>query len=122
MFDHVGFEVRDLQQSRKFYEQALAPLGIKLLMDLKEYHVAGFGVERAQFWISGGEPSNGPDELHVAFAAKDRAQVDAFYEAAIKAGARDNGKPGPRPEYHDKYYGAFVLDLDGNNIEACCHH
>ena len=121
MFDHVGFDVRDFQKSKKFYEQALAPLGIKVCLYLEEYSACGFGKERPQFWIGGGKPSNGDDEVHVSFAAKNRAEVDAFYAAAMKAGARDNGKPGPRPEYHAKYYGAFVLDPDGNNIEACCH-
>jgi catechol 2,3-dioxygenase-like lactoylglutathione lyase family enzyme len=121
IFDHVGIDVRDYKRSRQFYAQALAPLGIKLVMDLEEWKAAGFGVERPEFWIGGGEPTHGDDEVHICFAAKDRAQVRAFYDAAIAAGGRDNGKPGPRPEYHEHYYGAFVLDLDGNNIEACCH-
>ena len=122
MFDHMGFEVRDYQRSKKFYEKALAPLGIKLMKSWDDYQAAGFGTERPQFWIGGGKPSNGEDQLHVCFAAKDRATVRAFYEAAIAAGARDNGKPGLRPEYHENYYGAFVFDPDGNNIEACCHN
>src|SRR4051794_28675293 len=122
MFDHVGFEVGDLKKSKAFYQKALAPLGIKLIADLEQWSAAGFGTERPRFWIGGGKPQAGEDEVHVSFAAKDRAQVRAFYEAAIAAGGRDNGKPGPRPEYHENYYGAFVFDPDGHNIEACCHH
>lgn len=122
MFDHVGFEVRDLEKSKKFYENALAPLGVKLIADLKEWGAAGFGTDRPRFWLGSGKPSNGTDELHICFSAKNRAEVHAFYEAAIAAGAKDNGKPGLRTEYHEHYYGAFVLDFDGHNIEACCHH
>jgi catechol 2,3-dioxygenase-like lactoylglutathione lyase family enzyme len=121
MLDHVGIDVRDLERSKAFYERALSPLGIRLLVDLKEYQAAGFGVDRPQFWIGGGTPSNGKDEVHVCFSASSRAEVRAFHEAALKAGGADHGKPGLRPEYHEHYYGAFVLDLDGNNIEACCH-
>lgn len=122
MYDHMGFDVSDLRKSKEFYEKALAPLGIKLLAYLEEWAAAGFGKDRPRFWIAGGAPTSGMDEVHVCFEAKDHAQVKAFHEAAIAAGGRDNGKPGPRPEYHKNYYGAFVLDLDGNNIEACCHH
>ncbi|MEW6056596.1 MAG: VOC family protein [Bdellovibrionota bacterium] len=121
MFDHVGFEVRDIENSKEFYAIALAPLGIKMLAEMKEWGVAGFGSDRPRFWIAGGKPSNGEDELHVCFSAKNRTEVRAFYEAALKAGGKDNGKPGLRPEYHENYYGAFVLDPDGHNIEACCH-
>lgn len=97
MFDHVGIEVRDLQKSKEFYETVLSTLGIKLLMDLKEWQAAGYGTDRPRFWIGGGKPTNGPDELHICFAAKNRAEVRAFHEAALKAGAKDNGKPGLRP-------------------------
>jgi catechol 2,3-dioxygenase-like lactoylglutathione lyase family enzyme len=121
MLDHIGFEVRDLQKSKAFYEKALAPLGIRLILDLKEWNAAGFGKDRPQFWIGKGEPKGGEDEVHLCFSAKNRAEVRAFYEAAIQAGAKDNGRPGLRPEYHENYYGAFVLDPDGYNIEACCH-
>jgi catechol 2,3-dioxygenase-like lactoylglutathione lyase family enzyme len=120
MFDHIGFEIRDLEISKRFYEAALAPLGIKLVADLKEWKTAGFGIDRPQFWIGPGKPTNGQDEVHVCFKANSRAEVRAFYEAAMKAGGTDNGKPGPRPEYHPDYYGAFVFDPDGHNIEACC--
>ena len=122
MFDHVGVDVRDLGKSKSFFEKALAPLGIKLLMFSEEWGAAGFGTDRPRFWIGKGSPSNGPDEVHVCFMAKNREEVRAFYDAAIKAGAKDHGAPGMRPQYHEHYYGAFVLDPDGNNIEACCHH
>lgn len=123
MFDHLGFDVRDLHKSRDFFEKALAPLGIKLLVFSEEWGAAGFGVEggRPKFWLGKGKPSNGEDEVHICFTAKNRAEVRAFYDAAIAAGGRDLGKPGLRPIYHEHYYGAFVLCPDGNNIEACCH-
>ena len=120
MFDHIGIEVRDLEKSKKFYEVALASLGVKLLIDLKEYHTAGFGPNRPQFWISSEEPKRASNEIHLCFNAKTRAHVRAFYEAAIAAGGQDNGFPSLRPEYDENYYGAYVLDLDGNNLEACC--
>jgi catechol 2,3-dioxygenase-like lactoylglutathione lyase family enzyme len=119
MFDHGGFDCRDLKKSEAFYKKALAPLGINCLVS--ENWGSGFGVDRPQFWLGPGAPTNGDDELHIAFTAKNRAQVRAFYEAAIAAGARDLGEPGMRPQYHENYYGAFVLDPDGHNIEACCH-
>ena len=121
MFDHIGLEIRDIEVSKKFYLSALAPLGITLVADLKEWNAAGFGKERPQFWLGTGKPTNGEDEVHICFQAKNRAEVQSFYDAAIKAGGKDNGKPGLRPEYHANYYGAFVLDPDGHNIEACCH-
>lgn len=125
MLDHIGFPVTDYERSKAFYAAALAPLGIGLLidMDLSDHDgpagYAGFGVERPQFWIGTGKPLSG--RLHVAFAAADRAQVRAFYAAALAAGAADNGPPGLRPHYHANYYGAFVLDPDGHNIEAVSH-
>lgn len=123
MFDHLGFAVRDLHRSKKFYEAVLPTLGIRLQMFSEEYRAAGFGREheRPKFWIEGGTPTNKDGELHLCFTAKSRAEVRAFYEAALRAGGRDNGPPGLRPHYHEHYYGAFVYDLDGNNIEACCH-
>ena len=120
MIDHVGYEVRDAKKSLKFFEAALKPLGAKLLVALEEYNAYGFGVDRPVFWFGEGKPGNGDDEVHVCFSAKSRAEVRAFYEAAMAAGGRDNGAPGPRPHYHPDYYGAFVLDPDGNNIEASC--
>ena len=126
MIDHVGFPVSDIKRSIAFYTKALAPLGITLIAEVTpemtglEGHHAGFGEDRkAFFWISTGKALKG--RLHVAFAAKDRATVAAFYEAAIKAGGKDNGLPGLRPHYHKDYFGAFVLDPDGHNIEAVSH-
>jgi catechol 2,3-dioxygenase-like lactoylglutathione lyase family enzyme len=121
MFDDVGIDVRNLEKSKTFYSNSLAPLGIKLILELKDSGAAGFGKDRPRFWIGAGTPSNGENDFHICFSAESRAEVRAFYEAAIAAGARDNGKPGLRPKYHENYYGAFVFDLDGNNIEACCH-
>ena len=118
MLDHVGVPVSDFERSKRFYEEALSPLGYELIMEPSAY-AAGFGRSgKPDFWIGQGEPGQA---FHIAFAADDRATVDAFYEEAIAAGGRDNGGPGLRPEYHPSYYGAFVLDPDGNNIEAVCH-
>jgi len=125
MIDHTGLDVSDPVRSRRFYEAALAPLGYKVLMEVPTEFtggtvVLGFGVpHKPDFWIHQGTPQKPP--LHVAFRAESRPLVDAFYEAAMKAGGRDNGPPGLRPHYHQDYYGAFVLDPDGHNIEACCH-
>ena len=117
-FDHVGFNVKDFARSRAFYAKALAPLGIAAQMEGDGY--AGFGEKgKPEFWIYADGPA--PSRVHLAFRAKDRAQVRAFYEAAIAAGGKDNGAPGLRPQYHRNYYGAFVIDLDGHNIEAVCH-
>jgi catechol 2,3-dioxygenase-like lactoylglutathione lyase family enzyme len=121
MFDHLGFDVRDLQKSKNFYEAVLAVLGSKLLVYSEEWQAAGFGSDRPRFWIAAGKPTNSEKELHLCFAAKNRAEVKKFYEVAIAAGAKDNGPPGLRPQYHKDYFGAFVLDPDGHNIEACCH-
>lgn len=118
-FDHLGFNVSDFAKSRSFYAAALGALGLKPVMEGKDY--VAFGPEQQpEFWVGTSGPI--PARFHVAFAARDRAQVDAFYKAAIAAGGKDNGKPGLRPEYHPNYYGAFVLDPDGHNIEAVCHH
>ena len=117
MIDHLNLGVADLAVSRAFYEQALAPLGYAILME-RTYGV-GFGRDgKPDFWISD-RPSSAP--LHVAFAASDRATVDAFHAAALTAGGRDNGPPGLRPQYHPNYYGAFALDPEGNNVEAVSH-
>lgn len=118
MLDHIGIRVSDYDRSKRFYLAALAPLGYKLLF---EHPISGAGFGRGgkpDFWIKQGTPSPG---LHVAFASDDRATVDAFHRAALAAKGRDNGPPGPRHEYHPAYYGAFVLDPDGHNIEAVCH-
>lgn len=117
MIDHINVAVADLRASQRFYSAALAPLGIAVVME----HAAGVGFGRdgrPTFWISDRPPS-GP--LHVAFTSPNRRTVDEFHRAALVAGGRDNGPPGVRPQYHPSYYGAFVLDLDGNNIEAVCH-
>jgi catechol 2,3-dioxygenase-like lactoylglutathione lyase family enzyme len=118
MIDHSGVSVSDVARSKAFYRAALAPLGYTLLMEWEQ--VAGFGVApKADFWIGQGTP-NVP-AIHIAFRAESREEVDAFYKAALAAGGNDNGGPGPRPQYHPHYYGAFVLDPDGHNIEAVCH-
>jgi catechol 2,3-dioxygenase-like lactoylglutathione lyase family enzyme len=119
--DHVGFAVSDYARSKAFYQQALAPLEMKLLMEFSGA-AAGFGKDdggRPSFFIEArGDPARG--RLHIALRAKNRVQVEAFYTAAIAAGGTDNGAPGLR-WYHPDYYGAYVLDPDGNNIEAVCH-
>ena len=113
--DHVGVPVSNFERSKRFYTAALSPLGYELIME-PSVSAAGFGRwGEPDFWIVQGEPGQA---FHIAFAADDRATVDAFHEAA---GGRDNGGPGLRPEYHPNYYGAFVFDPDGNNIEAVCH-
>lgn len=121
MIDHMGFAVADIQRSKAFYDAALAPLGAKVVMPVNTpaYEGYGYGRTKPDFWI--GHPGNRATGLHIAFSAQTRAEVDAFYAAAITAGGRDNGGPGLRPNYHPNYYGAFVFDPDGNNIEAVCH-
>lgn len=125
MIDHAGLHVSDPKKSRAFYDQALAPLGYEVLMEIPTEHtggkvVVGYGVPpKPDFWVAEGTPETPP--IHLAFRADNHQQVDAFYKAAIAAGGRDNGSPGPRPHYHKDYYGAFVLDPDGHNIEAVCH-
>lgn len=125
MIDHLGFPVSDLSKSKVFYEKALAPLGIGIVMEVTAemtggtYAGYGFGKQRPQFWIGTGPHT--ASGMHIAFTAESRAEVDAFYKAAIAAGGKDNGAPGLRPHYHENYYGAFVLDPDGHNIEAVCH-
>ncbi len=124
MIDHTGLAVSDPAVSRKFYEQALAPLGYRVLMEIPLEHtggvvVLGLGVApKADFWLNQGTPQK--PRIHIAFVAESRVAVDEFYAAAIAAGGTDNGAPGLRPHYHADYYGAFVLDPDGHNIEACC--
>ena len=118
MIDHSGVNVSNFARSRAFYVAALAPIGYTVLKEFEK--AAGFGAPpKADFWIGEGAP-NVP-AIHIAFRVDTRAQVDAFHRAAIAAGGRDNGAPGLRPRYHANYYGAFVLDPDGHNIEAVCH-
>lgn len=125
MIDHTGITVSDIARSKAFYTAALAAIGYQLLLEFSaavtgHADVAGFGeAPKPDFWLSSGTPNQPP--LHVAFRAANRQQVDAFHAAALAAGGRDNGAPGLRPHYHPDYYGAFVLDPDGHNIEVVCH-
>jgi catechol 2,3-dioxygenase-like lactoylglutathione lyase family enzyme len=125
MIDHIGISVSNFVASKAFYTQALAPIGYQLLMELPaaitgSRDVGGFGEPpKPDFWISSGTPNVPP--VHIAFRVNNRSLVDAFYQAALAAGGRDNGPPGLRAHYHPNYYGAFVLDPDGHNIEAACH-
>ena len=125
MIDHTGVVVSDIKKSKVFYEKALAPIGYQLIIELPasvtgHADVAGFGEPpKPDFWISSGTPNKPP--IHIAFRVPSRANVVAFYRAAMAAGGVDNGAPGLRPHYHPNYYGAFVLDPDGHNIEAVCH-
>lgn len=118
--DHIGLNVSDFARSKAFYTAALQPLGIKVQMEFPEGggFAAGLGRSKPEFWIATGAPTS---PIHIAFAAANRAEVDAFYAAAMAAGAKDNGAPGLRPQYHPNYYGAFVFDPDGHNVEAVCH-
>jgi catechol 2,3-dioxygenase-like lactoylglutathione lyase family enzyme len=124
MIDHTGVTVSKGSVSRAFYEKALAPLGYAVLMEIPTEFTGGrvvFGMgvaPKPDFWVAEGEATQ---KTHVAFRAESRAAVDAFYKAALAAGGKDNGPPGPRPHYHEHYYGAFVLDPDGHNIEAVIH-
>lgn len=130
MIDHIGFDCSDYRGSRAFYERALAPLGLSVVMEITKrqsggYEGCGFGQDgKPAFWIGsnvgpGSQPV--PHSLHAAFRAPDRVAVRAFHDAALAAGGRDNGAPGLRPHYHPNYYAAFVFDPDGHNIEAVCH-
>jgi len=138
MIDHVSLTVRDVAACKAFYDAAFAPLGIEIV-----HHVSaresgtvaymGYGPRgdsrshqagKPSFWIAGAETPESPISaapMHIAFVTRTRAEVDAFYAAAMAAGGKDNGPPGVRPHYHPNYYGAFVLDPDGRNVEAVCH-
>ena len=118
MLDHVSLVVSDPQKARAFYERALKPLGYAVLIDYGA--LVGFGADqKPDFWLAPGKRTEPP--VHVCFVAKDRATVRAFHAAALAAGGTDNGAPGLRPHYHSHYYGAFVRDPDGHNIEAVTH-
>ena len=117
MIDHLKLHVTDPARSRAFYEQALAPLGYRVLLDRPSS--IGMGANRPDFFIAPADDA--PNPAHVAFRADSEYDVDAFHAAALAAGGTDNGAPGPRPQYHQNYYGAFVLDPDGNNVEAVYH-
>lgn len=119
MLDHVGLRVKDYSASKAFYVAALAPLGYSVVMDFPGKG-AGFGTaDKPEFWVVQDEPTSA--HAHVAFNSPDRKTVDAFHAAALAAGGEDNGAPGIREHYHPNYYGAFVFDPDGNNVEAVCH-
>ena len=127
MIDHLSVGVSDIAKAKAFYAEALAPLGITLLMEVGpdrtegKVWACGFGKGgKPEFWIGSDGKTTPP--LHVAFVVDSRAAVGAFHEAALRAGGRDNGAPGLRPQYHPNYYGAFAFDPDGNKIEACSHH
>lgn len=118
VFDHIGYNVSDLARTRAFLVEALAPLDMAITKEAEGWAMIGRRGE-GQLWFGAFGPSPGP--IHVAFAAKNRQQVDRFHAAALAAGGRDNGAPGLRPHYHAHYYGAFVIGPDGHNYEAVCH-
>src|SRR5919206_3708465 len=118
MIDHVKLFVGDVERSRAFYERALGPLGYRVMLETAP-GVIGMGAQRPDFWLAMDPAAT--TIAHVSFRAESTDQVDAFHRAALDAGGRDNGAPGPRPQYHPGYYGAFVLDPDGNNVEAVFH-
>jgi catechol 2,3-dioxygenase-like lactoylglutathione lyase family enzyme len=125
MIDHTGISVSNFEKSKKFYTEALKPIGYKLLLEFPvsitgTTNVAGFGEPpKTDFWIGEGTPND--PRVHIAFRVSNRSLVDAFHQAALAAGGKDHGAPGLRPQYHSNYYGAFVLDPDGHNIEVVCH-
>lgn len=124
MIDHLGLTASDFNRTKAFYDAALKPLGMSVIMQVSAELTGGspyigYGSDRPVFWVGANGPVSGP--MHLAFGARTRAEVDAFYAAAIAAGGRDNGAPGLRPHYHPNYYGAFVFDPDGVNVEAVCH-
>jgi len=125
VIDHITFGVTNFSRSVEFYDRAFEPLGVSRLFEVPLEHangvqITGYGDDRPWFWLAEEDATSGM--LHIALAARDRAGVDAFYAAALLAGGKDNGKPGLREHYHPDYYGAFVLDPDGHNIEAVCHN
>lgn len=128
MIDHIAMPASDLARATEFYQKALGPLGIAMIMEIPADFTpagtggaVGFGSDQKPFFWIGEGPVAAANHIHVAFTAETHAAVDAFYEAALAAGGTCNGAPGLRPHYHANYYGAFVLDPDGNNIEAVCH-
>ncbi len=122
MFDHITLTVKNYDLSRSFYEIVLAPLGYTSQYE-EDGIVVGFGESYPKFWIAQSDKSHPVStNVHIAFSVESRELVDTFYETAIKEGGKDNGAPGLRPEYEENYYAAFVIDHDGNNIEALCRN
>ena len=127
IIDHIGLSVTNLAKAKAFYTKALEPLGLGVILEIPasvtgDVDVAGFGRlggDKGELWIAPGKKT--VPHVHLAFVAATRADVNAFHKAALAAGGKDNGAPGLRPHYHPNYYGAFVLDPDGHNIEAVCH-
>jgi catechol 2,3-dioxygenase-like lactoylglutathione lyase family enzyme len=124
IIDHMSLSVADFAAMSAFYEKALAPLGVKILMHIGKdvtgsFEGAGLGREKPFLWIT--DTGKTEPRMHLAIRAENHDEVDAFYKAALDAGGKDNGAPGLRPHYHENYYGAFVLDPEGHNIEAVCH-
>jgi catechol 2,3-dioxygenase-like lactoylglutathione lyase family enzyme len=118
IIDHIGLSISDFEECRNFFSKALAPLGITLVSEFGGW--AGFGKNgKPEFWFGVGKEAQAP--MHLAFTAETRSQVDAFFQAAVQAGGKDNGQPGVREIYHPNYYGAFVIGPNGHNIEAVCH-
>jgi catechol 2,3-dioxygenase-like lactoylglutathione lyase family enzyme len=123
MLDHLSIQCADVGASAEFYDRVLLPLGGKRIMEFKQYDVVGYGVPpKPDFWLGPQTSGTGFRESHIAFAASDRAAVDAFFAAAVDAGAEVLHEPKVWTQYHPNYYGAFVRDPDGNNVEAVCHH
>ena len=119
MIAHVSIHVLNYEKSKDFYVKAIAPLGYEVVMDLPQHKVTGFGVKgMPDFWIVERKENLGGE--HAAILVGDKSMVDEFYKAVLEAGGKDNGAPGIREEYSPDYYAAFVLDPDGNNIEAVC--
>lgn len=119
MLDHISLHVNNLARSKEFYVEALQSIKYEVVMEFPEWNVIGLGADKKpDLWLEG---DGAGKSTHIAFLAETRVQVDTFYQAALKAGGKDNGKPGLRPQYHQNYYAAFVLDFDGNNIEVVCH-
>lgn len=118
MLDHISLTVHDYQRSKAFYQAALTPLGYELVMEMAEWAGFGWG-DKPDLLLKGGSTTKPP--IRIAFRAEDRNTVKAFYDAALQAGGKDNSAPGLRPEYHDSYYSACVIDPDGHIVEVVCH-
>ena len=121
MFDHVKFGVSDFAASKAFYAKALEPLGVAIVAEGVPTYGVELCAEGSKTSLCLFQTNEKPAHLHLAFTAENRAQVEAFHRAALEAGAKDNGAPGLRPNYHANYFAAFVIDPDGHNIEAVCH-